>query len=53
MIDVRKSVILALFAVICNAVQAQSIKGCVTDGIQEGDEEIVDELLKTLRKLMK
>lgn len=29
------------------------IKGCVTDGIQEGDEEIVDELLKTLRKLMK
>ena len=31
MIDVRKSVILALFAVICNAVQAQSIKGCVTD----------------------
>ena len=29
------------------------IKGRVTDGIQEGDEEIVDELLKTLRKLMK
>ncbi len=29
------------------------IKGCVTDGIKEGDEEIVDELLKTVRKLTK
>ena len=30
-----------------------NIKGGVTDGNQEGDEEMVDELLKTLRKLMK
>ncbi|MBQ5446723.1 MAG: metal-sensing transcriptional repressor [Lachnospiraceae bacterium] len=29
------------------------LKGCVTDGIKNDDEEIVDELLKTLRKLMK
>ncbi len=29
------------------------VKGCVTEGIQNGDEEIVDEFLKTLRKLMK
>ena len=29
------------------------IKGCVADGIKEGDEEVVDELLKTMRKLMK
>ncbi|MCR5776125.1 MAG: metal-sensing transcriptional repressor [Lachnospiraceae bacterium] len=29
------------------------IKGCVTNGIKSGDEEIIDELLKTLRKLMK
>ncbi len=29
------------------------IKGCVTEGIKEDDEEIVDELLKTIRKLMK
>ena len=29
------------------------LKGCVTDGIKNGDEEIVDELLKTMRKLMK
>ena len=46
----------------CNDILQQSISvrsaldgfnQCVTDGIQEGDEEIVDELLKTLRKLMK
>ncbi|MBP5385104.1 MAG: metal-sensing transcriptional repressor [Lachnospiraceae bacterium] len=29
------------------------VKGCVTDGIRNNDEEIVDELLTTLRKLMK
>ena len=29
------------------------IKGCVTSGIKSGDEEIVDELLIMLRKLMK
>lgn len=29
------------------------LKRCVTDGIKNDDEEIVDELLKTLRKLMK
>ncbi len=29
------------------------IHGCVTRGIQEGDPEIVDELVKTVRKLMK
>ena len=29
------------------------LKVCVTDGIKNDDEEIVDELLKTLRKLMK
>ena len=29
------------------------LKGCVTEGIKNGDEEIVDELLKTVRKLMK
>ena len=29
------------------------IKGCVTDGIKNNNEEIVDELLTTLRKLMK
>lgn len=29
------------------------VKGCVTEGIKNGNEEIVDELLKTLRKLMK
>jgi DNA-binding FrmR family transcriptional regulator len=29
------------------------IRGCVTKGIKNGDEEIVEELLKTVRKLMK
>ena len=29
------------------------IRGCIVDGIKNGDDEIVDELLKTLRKLMK
>ena len=29
------------------------IKGCVVDDIKKGDEETVDELLKTIRKLMK
>ncbi len=29
------------------------IKGCVTDGIKNNNGEIVDELLTTLRKLMK
>lgn len=29
------------------------VKGCVTEGIKNGDEEVVDELLRTLRKLMK
>ena len=29
------------------------LKGCVTEGIKNNDEEIVDELLKTMRKLMK
>ncbi|MCR5148324.1 MAG: metal-sensing transcriptional repressor [Eubacterium sp.] len=29
------------------------VKGCVTAGIKNDDEEIVDELMKTIRKLMK
>ena len=29
------------------------MKGCVTEGIRNGDEEVVDELLKTVRKLMR
>ena len=29
------------------------VKGCVAEGIKNGDEEIVDELLKTVRKLMR
>ncbi len=29
------------------------IKTCVTDGIKSGDDEVVDELLATLQKLMK
>lgn len=29
------------------------VKGCITEGIKNGNEEIVDELLKTVRKLMK
>ncbi len=29
------------------------LKGCVTESIREGDEEVVEELLKTIRKLMK
>ena len=29
------------------------IRGCVTNGIKNGDEEVVEELLKTVRKLMK
>lgn len=29
------------------------VKGCVAEGIKNGDEEIVDELLRTMRKLMK
>lgn len=29
------------------------MKGCVTEGIKNDNEEIVDELLKTVRKLMK
>ncbi|MCR4867603.1 MAG: metal-sensing transcriptional repressor [Lachnospiraceae bacterium] len=29
------------------------LKCCVTEGIKNDDEEIVDELLRTLRKLMK
>ena len=29
------------------------LKGCVAEGIREDDEEMMDEFLKTLRKLMK
>ena len=29
------------------------LKGCVADGIREGDEEKVDEFIQTVRKLMK
>ncbi len=29
------------------------IKGCVVDDIKKGDDEIVDELVKTIRKLMR
>jgi len=29
------------------------IKTCVADGIRAGDDEVVDELVKTLQKLMK
>lgn len=32
---------------------AHHVKGCVAEGIKNGDEEIVDELLRTMRKLMK
>ena len=32
---------------------AYHVKGVVAEGIKNGDEEIVDELLKTMRKLMK
>lgn len=32
---------------------ARHIKGCVADDIREGNEEKVDELVKTLQKLMK
>lgn len=32
---------------------ASHIKGCVAEGIKNGDEEIVDELVRTLQKLMK
>ncbi|MBQ2082235.1 MAG: metal-sensing transcriptional repressor [Lachnospiraceae bacterium] len=32
---------------------AYHVKGCVAEGIKNGDEKIVDELLKTMRKLMK
>ena len=32
---------------------ASHIKGCVAEGIKNGDEEIVDELVHTLQKLMK
>ena len=30
----------------------EHIKGCVTKGIRDGDEEIVDELLDILRRMM-
>jgi len=32
---------------------ANHLKTCVADGIKNGDEEIIDELLNTLQKLMK
>lgn len=31
---------------------ASHIKGCVADGIREGDDEVIEELVKTMRKLM-
>ena len=35
------------------ALLGQHIKGCVWEGIKNDDEEVVDELLTTIRKLMK
>lgn len=32
---------------------ANHIKTCVTDSVRNGDEEVVDELCKTIQKLMK
>jgi len=32
---------------------ANHIKTCVTDSVRSGDEEVVDELCKTIQKLMK
>ena len=32
---------------------ASHIRTCVADGIRAGNDEVVDELLKTLQKLMK
>ena len=32
---------------------AEHIRTCVADGIRAGNDEVVDELLKTLQKLMK
>ena len=32
---------------------AAHIRGCVVDDIKKGDDEVVDELVKTIRKLMK
>ena len=32
---------------------ASHISTCVSDGIRRGDEEVVEELLETLRKMMK
>ncbi len=32
---------------------ANHIEGCVADRIRDGDEEVIDELVKTIRKLMK
>ncbi len=32
---------------------ANHIRTCVADGIRAGNDEVVDELLKTLQKLMK
>ena len=32
---------------------ANHIRTCVTDGIQKGDTEVVDELVRTVEKLMK
>lgn len=32
---------------------ASHIRTCVADGIRKGDDEIIDELVKTIQKLMK
>lgn len=32
---------------------ASHIRTCVADGIRQGDDEIIDELVKTIQKLMK
>jgi DNA-binding FrmR family transcriptional regulator len=37
----------------CRTLLASHLRGCVTRDIREGREEAVDELLETLKKLMK
>lgn len=32
---------------------ASHIRTCVADGIREGDDQVIDELVETLRKMMK
>ena len=45
--------ILVQSAAVTAAMNAFNIRTCVADGIRAGNDEVVDELLKTLQKLMK